>query len=67
MGEIVGSQCYKAGQFRLNEEQTDRYYRDSGAEQPIIESVGEFQRFATPQDIHEEQKLAESAQEELDA
>jgi cell fate regulator YaaT (PSP1 superfamily) len=67
MGEIVGPHCYKAGQFRLNEEQAEKYYRDSGAELPIIESVGEFQRFATTQDIHEEQKLAESAKEELEA
>jgi cell fate regulator YaaT (PSP1 superfamily) len=65
MGEVVGPYCYKAGQFRLNEEQVEKYYQDSGAEQ-VIEAGGTFERFATAQDIHEEEKLNESAKEELE-
>jgi cell fate regulator YaaT (PSP1 superfamily) len=66
MGEIVGPQCYKAGQFRLTDEQVEQYYRDSGAEN-VIEAGGEVERFASAQDVHEEQKLNESTQEELDS
>ena len=65
MGEMVGPYCYKAGQFKLTEEQVEKYYQDSGAEH-VIEPGGVLERFATAQDIHEEQKLNESAQEELD-
>lgn len=66
MGEMVGPQCYKAGQFKLTDEQVEQYYRDSGAEN-IIEAGGVVERFASVQDVHEEQKLNESTQEELDS
>jgi cell fate regulator YaaT (PSP1 superfamily) len=65
LGDVVGPYCYKAGQFRLNDEQVEKYYQDSGAEQ-VIEPGGVFERFATPQDLHEDEKLNESAQEELE-
>ena len=65
MGEVVGPHCYKAGQFKLTEEQVEKYYHDSGAEK-VIEAGGTLERFATAQDIHEEQKLNESAKEELE-
>ncbi|OHB56628.1 MAG: hypothetical protein A2Y07_03705 [Planctomycetes bacterium GWF2_50_10] len=66
LGEIVGPQCYKCGQFRFSEEQVDKYYVDSGADH-TIPPAGEFQRYATSQDLVEQRKLAESALEELDA
>jgi len=66
MGEMVGPQCYKAGQFKLTDEQVEQYYRDSGAEN-VIEAGGVVERFASVQDVHEEQKLNESTVEELDS
>ena len=66
LGEIIGPPCYKHGQFRFSEEQVDKYYADSGADQ-TIPLAGEFQRYATSQDIVEEQKLAESSIEELES
>jgi cell fate regulator YaaT (PSP1 superfamily) len=65
MGDVIGPHCYKAGQFKLTDEQVEKYYQDSGAEQ-VIEPGGTLERFANAQDIHEEEKLNESAQEELE-
>jgi len=65
LGRIVGQQCpYKAGQFKLSQQQTKKYFDDSNIEL-TIEQAGKFIRYATSDDISEEKHLRKIAKEEL--
>jgi cell fate regulator YaaT (PSP1 superfamily) len=65
LGRIVGQLCpYKSGQFKLNQEQTKKYFDDSNID-ISIERVGKFIRYATADDISEEKHLRKIAKEEL--
>ncbi len=65
LGRIVGQLCpYKSGQFKLNQEQTKKYFDDSNID-ISIEKVGKFIRYATADDISEERHLRKIAKEEL--
>jgi len=65
LGHLVGQlSSYKEGHFRLTEEQICGYFNDS----EICfssEPVGKVVRFATPDDISEEQHLEKIAREEI--
>ena len=66
LGRIVGQQCpYKAGQFKLSQEQTKKYFDGSNIEL-TIEQAGKFIRYATQDDISEERHLRKIAKEELE-
>jgi cell fate regulator YaaT (PSP1 superfamily) len=66
LGELVGQlACYRAGQFKLTEEQMREYFVDS--ETDFSESqAGKFVRYATPDDVSEERHLRKIAREEMD-
>jgi len=66
LGYLVGQLAgYKGGQFKLNEEQIKKYFRDSDVDFSY-ESAGKFVRFATSEDIGEERHLREIAKEEIE-
>jgi cell fate regulator YaaT (PSP1 superfamily) len=60
LGEIVGVHNYKGGQFKSTPEQVNAYYCNCGKDQPIGEG-GSFVRFATHEDLHEQEHLERSA------
>lgn len=60
LGEIVGVHNYKGGQFKSTPEQVDAYYSCCGKEQPVGEG-GSFVRFATHEDLHEQEHLERSS------
>ena len=64
LGSIVGSAgAYRAGQFKMAEEQLRKYFEDS--EVPFTtEPAGRFMRYATPEDINEEKHFEKIAVEE---
>jgi len=65
LGELVGPLCpYKAGCFKLNQEQIKKYFDDSEIDIPI-EPTGKFIRYATPEDISEERHLRKIAEDEM--
>jgi cell fate regulator YaaT (PSP1 superfamily) len=65
MGEIVGSLTgYKEGRYRFTEEQVCGYYANSEITFSG-ELSGKFIRFATPDDISEQQHLERIADEEI--
>jgi cell fate regulator YaaT (PSP1 superfamily) len=65
LGRIVGQLCpYKAGQFRLSQDQTKKYFDDSNIDLSANEA-GKFIRYATADDISEERHLRKIAEEEL--
>jgi len=65
LGQIVGQLCpYKAGQFKLNQDQIKKYYDDSNIDISVDEA-GKFVRYATADDISEERHLRKIAEEEL--
>ena len=56
---------YKAGQFKLNNDQIKQYYDDSNINIPV-EQTGTFLRYATTADINEERHLKKNAAEEME-
>lgn len=66
LGQIIGPLAfYKAGQIKLTDEQIKAYF--SGAEpQFSYEQAGKFIRFATSEDINEDQHLRKIAKEEIE-
>jgi cell fate regulator YaaT (PSP1 superfamily) len=65
LGSIVGYHCpYKAGQFKFDTDQLKKYFDDSGVE-VSTELVGKFVRFATEEDIGEDNHLQKIARDEL--
>ncbi len=65
LGHLVGqASSYKDGRFRLSEEQICCYFTDSEITFPS-EPVGKIIRFATPDDISEEQHLDKISREEI--
>ncbi len=65
LGQIVGQLCpYKAGQFRLSQDQIKNYFDNSNIDLSI-DQTGKFIRYATPDDISEEKHLRKIAEEEL--
>jgi cell fate regulator YaaT (PSP1 superfamily) len=66
LGEIVGQLCpYKAGQFKLDQDEVKKYFQNSGVEL-TLQPEGKLIRFATAEDLGEERHLRKSAAEELD-
>jgi len=66
LGYLVGQlSSYKAGRFRLSNDQIKSYFDNSGIELPC-EQAGKFVRYATPADINEEQHLEKIAREETE-
>jgi cell fate regulator YaaT (PSP1 superfamily) len=65
LGELVGQLCpYKAGQFKLSQDQVRDYYRDSEID-CSLSSAGRFVRYATAEDVSEERHLQKIAEEEM--
>ncbi len=65
LGEIVGSFCYKAGNFRFSPEAVDEYYKGGGEDQSPKKS-GEFVRLANQQDTNEDKHLRRDGRAEMD-
>ncbi len=66
LGELVGQlTCYRAGQFKLTEEQMREYFADSEADFSE-DQAGKFIRYATIDDVSEERHLRKIAREEMD-
>lgn len=65
LGEVVGVQNYRGGQFRSTPEQVEAYYGNLGSNSPVGPS-GTFVRFATHEDIREQEHLAKSEIEEIE-
>jgi cell fate regulator YaaT (PSP1 superfamily) len=66
LGHLVGQLCpYRAGQFKLNDEQIKRYFDDSDVG-PSIDNTGRFVRYATAADISEERHLRMLAEKEME-
>jgi len=59
------SSSYKAGRFRLSDDQIKKYFDDSGIEHSC-EQDGKFVRYATAADINEQQHLQKIAKEEIE-
>jgi len=65
LGYLVGQLApYKAGQFRLSNEQIKKYFDNSDLDFPE-EPAGKFIRFATGDDISEERHLQKITQDEI--
>ncbi len=65
LGYIVGQLAsYREGRFKLTEEQIRQYFSDANVDY-VCKSIGKFIRFATVDDISEEQHLRKIAQEEI--
>ncbi len=65
LGHIVGQLCpYKAGQFRLSQDQTKKYFDNSNIDLSV-DQAGKFIRYATADDISEERHLRKITEEEL--
>jgi cell fate regulator YaaT (PSP1 superfamily) len=66
LGYIVGPLTfYKAGQIKLTDEQIKAYFVEGGTEFSF-EQAGKFIRFATAEDVSEEQHLQKIAKEEIE-
>jgi cell fate regulator YaaT (PSP1 superfamily) len=63
LGEVIGPYSYQGGRFRLSVEQVDRYFKQADQTYEIT-SGGRLVRFATPEDLCEQEHLELSAQEE---
>lgn len=67
LGHVVGHlTSYREGRFRFNEEQVCNYYANSDIGFPK-EITGKFIRYATPDDISEEQHLIKITSEEIES
>lgn len=60
LGQVVGSQNYRGGQFKSSPEQVEAYYANRTKDYPLGEG-GSFVRFATHEDIREQEHLEKSA------
>ncbi|MCX5636870.1 MAG: regulatory iron-sulfur-containing complex subunit RicT [Planctomycetota bacterium] len=66
LGYLVGRLTfYKAGQMKLSDDQIKTYFSDSES-QFSYEQAGKFIRFATAEDVSEEQHLQKIAKEEVE-
>jgi len=65
LGEVVGVHNYRGGQFRASPEQVESYYGNLGVNSPIGPG-GTFVRFATHEDLREQEHLAKSEIEEIE-
>ena len=63
LGKIVGTFNYRAGQFKSSKEQVERYFANRTKDYPLG-AGGTFVRFATHEDLIEEEHLEISAKEE---
>jgi cell fate regulator YaaT (PSP1 superfamily) len=61
LGRIVGQGSYRSGQFRSTPEQVAEYFGPTETGQPVVAETGSFVRFATHEDLHEQQHLELSA------
>jgi len=64
LGEVVGIHNYRGGQFRSTPEQVESYYGNLGVGSPVGPG-GTFVRFATHEDLREQEHLVQSEQEEI--
>jgi cell fate regulator YaaT (PSP1 superfamily) len=64
LGDIVGPFCYKGGHFKDSCKQIEKYYEKRSKDYPLAEG-GTCVRYATPEDIMENEHLDISAREEL--
>ncbi len=65
LGQLVGQLCpYKAGQFRLDQNEIKKYFGTSDIDLSV-EQTGKFIRYATADDLSEERHLRKIAEEEL--
>jgi cell fate regulator YaaT (PSP1 superfamily) len=66
LGHLVGQLCpYRAGQFKLTQEQVKKYFEDSEIDCPC-DAVGKFVRYATSEDMSEERHLEKIAKDEME-
>jgi cell fate regulator YaaT (PSP1 superfamily) len=66
LGELAGQLCpYKAGQFKLSQDQVKKYYKDSEID-CSLSSAGRFVRYATAEDLSEERHLKKITEEEME-
>jgi cell fate regulator YaaT (PSP1 superfamily) len=66
LGYLVGRLTfYKAGQMKLSDDQIKTYFGDGESQFPY-EQAGKFVRFATTEDISEEQHLQKISKEEVE-
>lgn len=65
LGEVVGVHNYRSGQFRSTPEQVEAYYGNLGPNSPVGPG-GAFVRFATHEDIREQEHLLKSEVEEIE-
>lgn len=64
LGEVVGVHNYRGGQFRLSPEQVEAYYGNLDVNSPVGPG-GTFVRFATHEDLREQEHLIKSEVEEI--
>jgi len=57
--------AYRAGQFRLSDDQIKKYFNDNNTDFSF-KAAGKFVRFATAEDISEERHLQKIAKEEME-
>ena len=65
LGEVVGVHNYRSGTFRSTPEQVEAYYGNPGPASPVGPG-GTFVRFATHEDIREQEHLVKSEVEEIE-
>lgn len=64
LGQLVGVGNYRSGQFKSTPEQVEAYFGPTETGQPVITETATFVRFATPEDLREQQHLEISAAQE---
>lgn len=64
LGQVVGVHNYRGGQYRNTPEQVENYYGNLGSNSPVGPG-GTFVRFATHEDIREQEHLVISEKEEI--
>ena len=60
LGQVIGVHSYRGGQFKSTPEQVEQYYCNRTKDFPLGEG-GVFVRFATHEDIREQEHLEKSA------
>jgi len=60
LGQVVGAHNYRAGQFKSSPEQVESYFCNRTKDYPLGEG-GTFVRFATHEDLREQEHLEKSA------
>jgi cell fate regulator YaaT (PSP1 superfamily) len=67
LAHLVGQlSAYRAGQFRLSDDQIKKYFDDNDIIDSSCQQSGKFVRFATTEDISEERHLQKIAKEEME-